>query len=125
MISSDNLLLERHNYFEPSCFGSRGVIFLTLRNSNYFNHYFAWLFLNRLFSSEGGWWKGEWFHRSNYDYTLELFVEKIYYSSQCNGKRRKHNILDLFICSICENKNKKQWRGPRKQQSDALIQVYP
>ena len=56
MISSDNLLLEPHNYFEPSCFGSRGVIF---RNSNYFNHYFAWLFPNRLFSSEGGWWKGE------------------------------------------------------------------
>ena len=24
MISSDNLLLEPHNYFEPSCFGSRG-----------------------------------------------------------------------------------------------------
>ena len=53
MISSDNLLLERHNYFEPSCFGSRGVIFLIFRNSNYFNHYFTWFFPNRFFSSEG------------------------------------------------------------------------
>lgn len=49
MISSDNLLLEPPNYFEPSCFGSRGVIFLIFRNSNYFNRYFAWLFPNRFF----------------------------------------------------------------------------
>lgn len=58
MISSDNLLLERHNYFEPSCFGSRGVIFLILRNSNYFNHYFAWLFPTVCFLRRGVGGKG-------------------------------------------------------------------
>lgn len=71
MISSDNLLLEPHNYFEPSCFGSRGVIFLIFRNSNYFNHYFAWFFPTVFFLRKGVGGKGNnligrlYFHRSN------------------------------------------------------------